>query len=114
MGTNDLSHSVSGVDFEKAYRNMIKKIRELCDDVIIYVLNIPSFKYEGFIEERKQYNQIIAKIADDEDLILVDIASVLNENNKTQYLFAGAHPNAAGMRLISQTVLEKIEEYNKK
>ena len=89
---------------------MLQLIKQECDDAIIYVLNFPSMKHQGFLNERLAYNEVIAKIAKENNLILVDIASVITEGNYSEYLFAGAHPNALGMQLISNKVIETIEK----
>ena len=110
MGTNDLTHRVEINTFEKGYREMLQLIKQECDDAIVYVLNFPSMKHQGFLNERLAYNEVIAKIAKENNLILVDIASVITEGNYSEYLFAGAHPNALGMQLISNKVIETIEK----
>ena len=110
MGTNDLTHRIVSSTFEKSYNEMIDLIRQQCDDAIIYVLNLPSMKHQGFVAERLVYNDIISKIAKEKDLILVDIASLITEENYSNYLFAGAHPNALGMKIISEEVIKTINK----
>lgn len=110
MGTNDLTHRIVSSTFEKSYKEMIDLIRQQCDDAIIYVLNLPSMKHQGFVAERLVYNDIISKIAKEKDLILVDIASIITEENYSNYLFAGAHPNALGMKIISEEVIKTINK----
>ena len=63
-----------------------------------------------FVAERLVYNDIISKIAKEKDLILVDIASLITEENYSNYLFAGAHPNALGMKIISEEVIKTINK----
>ena len=110
MGTNDLTHRIPVSNFETAYRNMIKIIRQQCDDAIIFVCNLPSMKHQGFLDTRLAYNETINKIAIDEGLILIDIAKLITEDNYANYLFAGAHPNALGMKLMSDEVIKKLNE----
>ena len=110
MGTNDLTHRIPVSNFETAYRNMIKIIRQQCDDAIIFVCNLPSMKHQGFLDARLAYNETINKIAIDEGLILIDIAKLITEDNYANYLFAGAHPNALGMKLMSDEVIKKLNE----
>lgn len=110
MGTNDLTHRVPISNFETAYNNMIDLIRQQCDDAIIFVLNLPSMKHQGFLEDRIKFNEVISKIADEKELILIDIASLITEDNYSNYMFAGAHPNALGMKLISEEVIKELNK----
>ena len=110
LGTNDLTHRIASSTFEKSYIEMIDLIREQCDDAMIYVLNIPSMKHQGFLNERLIYNEIISKIALEKDLKLIDIASLITEENYNDYLFAGAHPNFLGMSVISEQVIKVLKD----
>ena len=112
MGTNDLTNRIPVANFEKSYRNMVQIIRQQCDDAIILVCNLPSMKHQGFLNERLAFNEVINKIVKEENLILIDIAKLITEDNYANYLFAGAHPNALGMKLISDEVIKKLNELN--
>ena len=113
MGINDSSRGVSTTVFERGYRQMLDKIRECYDDVDIWICNLPSNKYYGptYLNSRLAYNNVLKKIGEDYHYIYLDLAKVITEDNKDEYMYAGPHPNAAGMQIIAKVVIASLRKY---
>ena len=105
MGTNDLTHNISLTKFTTMYKQMIENIKQMYDDVDIFVLNMPFNKYAmSFNEPREKMNESIKTIAEEYGLFYIDLVGLIDFNGAYEYMYAGAHPNAAGMEIIGKEV----------
>jgi lysophospholipase L1-like esterase len=105
MGTNDLTHNISLTKFTTMYKQMIENIKKMYDDVDIFVLNMPFNKYAmSFNEPREKMNESIKAIAEEYGLFYIDLVGLIDFNGAYEYMYAGAHPNAAGMEIIGKEV----------
>lgn len=105
MGTNDLTHNISLTKFTTMYKQMIENIKKMYDDVDIFVLNMPFNKYAmSFNEPREKMNESIKAIAEEYRLFYIDLVGLIDFNGAYEYMYAGAHPNAAGMEIIGKEV----------
>ena len=105
MGTNDLTHDIKLTKFKNTYIEMIENIKLLYDDVDIFVLTMPSNTYAmKFNEPRIKMNEAIREIAETYGLFVVDLEDDITADNAYDCMYAGAHPNAAGMSIIGKEV----------
>ncbi len=112
MGTNDFTHGISAKAFETAYRSMIDLIIKYYPNAIIYICNHPYNGYgEDFISIRETYNEILAAIAQDYNFTLLDLASIITIDNWRINMYAGAHPNALGMKTMANFIYEEIKKH---
>ena len=75
------------------------------DDVDIFVLTMPSNTYAmKFNEPRIKMNEAIREIAETYGLFVVDLEDDITADNAYDCMYAGAHPNAAGMSIIGKEV----------
>ena len=109
MGTNDFTHGVNVTKFKSAYGAMIDKIKEEYDDVEIYIINLPYNKYaQSFVSPREKYNVALKELSEEKNVELIDITEGINKNNVHLYMFAGAHPNYAGMTYMADIIWKRI------
>ena len=88
---------------------MIDKIKEEYDDVEIYIINLPYNKYAtSFVSPREKYNVALQELSEEKNVELIDITAGINKNNVHLYMFAGAHPNYAGMTYMADIIWKKI------
>lgn len=114
MGTNDLTRGIASISFKNAYITMINKIREKYDDVEIYIINLPSNTYQNDFEtRRREFNGILLDIANEYKLTYIDAAKAINEDNVKECMYAGAHLNSKGMKILSDLVSQIINEREK-
>lgn len=114
MGTNDLTRGIASISFKNAYITMINKIREQYDDVIIYIVNLPSNTYKNDFETRRfEFNNILLDIANEYNLVYINVAKVINKDNVVECMYAGAHLNSKGMNILSDLVSRIIKEEEK-
>lgn len=105
MGTNDLTHNIKLTKFETMYTKMIERIKTIYDDVMIFVVTMPFNKYStSFNAPRNEMNNAIINIATTYGLFVIDLVPLITFDNAYDYMYAGAHPNAAGMKVIGDEV----------
>ncbi|MCP2605057.1 SGNH/GDSL hydrolase family protein [Candidatus Aminicenantes bacterium AH-873-B07] len=125
LGTNDVRVDSDFTPTDKFYLNMKKIIsifREFKNraekESIIFIATIPplpskiEFPFSEKSKERikKEINPIIRKIAQEENLILVDNYSLFIENPD---LLADIHPNEKGYKALAENWYSELKEFIK-
>ncbi len=128
LGTNDFIYSnretyqVSLTEFEDAYRLMVERI---CENYPMADIFLGTLAYESnsehnhkdhnspqeIDEKRNEFNQIIRKIAMENYVQIIDLASTITRANYATYLGDSVHPNAEGMKLFAQKTIEDVKSY---
>ena len=130
LGTNDAgffrppngvadSPRVAIEEFEKAMREIIERIRKagagvvLCTSVPMsghYGLrNLPAYKQNGLNYLVKQYAEVTRRLAKELGLPLAEVHEAFEKHPQRDALIPdGIHPNAAGQRLIADTILPAV------
>lgn len=114
-GTNDFSGNVSLSDFEKEYKLFVDNTKVRFKKAKIYVFNI-LFRSQLPINNNGntvgEFNSIIKKIADENEVTLIDIYNCgINSENSSDYLIDGIHPNKKGHELMYQEAKKQIYDY---
>lgn len=111
MGANDCgSSNVSLSTFEDSYKIMLDKIKVLCPDSEIYLINLQtSGLYE--LDEQEKYNAVIGEYAEQYNLPLVDISNLYTKDTYKDYVVDSCHPNKAGMIAMSDLIISEMLEY---
>ncbi|MFQ6082899.1 MAG: SGNH/GDSL hydrolase family protein [Candidatus Aminicenantia bacterium] len=122
LGTNDVRIDTDFTPADKFYQNMkeiIKIFREFEDPnrkkskiLIATILPVPNNVGFPFSEKsrervRNEINPLIKKIAEEENLPLVDNYSIFIKN--PEYL-PGIHPSEEGYRTLAESWYQKLEE----
>ena len=108
IGTNDMHQRVSMADFKKNYNQILDDLQRYQKAQII-LINLPYLGTDKLVQspwptyydsQIKKYNQVIADIATERKLTLVDLydkTKVYFKNNQSQVYSADLyHPNDAG------------------
>lgn len=104
MGSNDCaSQYVTVDDFNQAYFEMLKNLKELCpnSEIILCTLATSIFYTE---ENRVAYSNIIKKYGDEFGYKVLDLEGA-DISNK---LVDSAHPNTDGMNEVAKEILKQI------
>lgn len=111
MGANDCgSSNVSLSTFKDSYKIMLDKIKVLCPDSEIYLINLQtSGLYE--LDEQEKYNAVIGEYAEQYNLPLVDISNLYTKDTYKDYVVDSCHPNKAGMIAMSDLIISEMLEY---
>lgn len=105
MGSNDCNDrsGVTASNFEKQYREMLEKITSLCENAEVILCTLPDSNL--YSDERQiEFNVIITKIAEDNNLKVISLDKV----NLTPHLIDSAHPNTSGMTAIAEQVVKDL------
>ena len=127
LGTNDAGFfrppngvadtpRVAVEEFGKAMREIVQRIRKagagvaLCTSVPMsghYGLrNLPAYRQNGLNYLVKQYAEVTRRLAKDLGLPLAEVHEAFERHPQRDALISdGIHPNAAGQRLIADTLL---------
>lgn len=104
MGANDAaSSSITASNFKEKYKIMLDYLKENAPKMELILLTLPISKLYS-VDRQVELNNIIKDLASEYDLKLVDLASVDIRGN----LVDSAHPNASGMKLISDAIIEAL------
>ena len=103
MGSNDAHAKFSKTKFASYYEYMITQILDLCPNVEIVLATLCKSKlYDE--DTRASYNSAITSLAEKYDFKIVDLAAVDISNS----LVDSAHPNKAGMLIISEKIVADL------
>ena len=115
FGVNDFNHSVDVQTFKETYDTMIKGMLEKYTGVKIYVGTIMPNARRVAPTVLDQFNAVIREIAEKYNVGLIDFyndSGITADNMATYYWETTAsqrlHPNALGMDVMTQTVLNKL------
>ena len=119
LGVNDFNHSVSLQSFKTSYEQMISGMLNKYQGTKIYVGTIMPNARRVAPTVLDEFNAVIREIAEKYNVGLVDFyydSGITADNMSTYYWETTAsqrlHPNALGMDVMTQTVLNKlIEDY---
>ena len=119
LGVNDFNHSVDVQTFKETYDTMIKGMLEKYTGAKIYVGTIMPNARRVAPTVLDEFNAAIREIAEKYNVGLIDFyndSGITADNMATYYWETTAsqrlHPNALGMDVMTQTVLNKlIEDY---
>ncbi|HUT33594.1 MAG TPA: GDSL-type esterase/lipase family protein [Planctomycetota bacterium] len=131
LGTNDAGFfrppngvadtpRVSVEEFEKAMREIVQRIRKagagvvLCTSVPMsghYGLrDLPAYKQNGLNYLVKQYAEVTRRLARELGLPLAEVHEAFEKHPERDALIPdGIHPNAAGQRLVADTLAPVLE-----
>ncbi len=130
IGTNDSisaenkHEELSAEQFQQNYTMLIEKAKKYTDNVVLLGLPpciqsrvdpIPWFLGHSYTNDRiKQFDQIIASLANDYSLNYVQLFELLAQAQNSEELFPdGIHPNTKGHALIAELVLPVLQELSK-
>lgn len=108
MGSNDCaSKYVELSTFTSSYKTMIEKIKVLCPDAKIYLFTLPvSNMYSE--ENRDNYNEVIRENVKEFSLNLVELDEAFTDSNVGDNLLDSAHHNKAGMKRLSEVIINEM------
>jgi hypothetical protein len=115
LGINELGTGTSE-SFAKEYQSVIKKIRKLQPDAIIFIeaiMNVSKKKSDGdsiFNNQNiKERNNAIAQLADNKKIFYIDVNEVFNDKSggiPENYTFDGIHLKAAYYKMWTDFLLK--------
>lgn len=114
MGTNDVVNGFTTTQFDKAYRTMLQRVKEQCQDAFIFccTLGYSAYKSYSYTDAlRLEFNDIIRQACEDADGKVIELASIQTEETYSQYLGDSLHPNAVGMEAYANLIIKEIREY---
>lgn len=127
LGINDVVSGHTADIFKQSYENMLTKIKIICPNVQIIICNLPyetasdgtgnASESMVHIGLREEINEVIKTISKEQNLPLVDLASLITKEtdsfgNKIN-IGDNIHPNATGMTVIANAVSKVLKSlYN--
>ena len=110
MGTNDARAKYNVTTFDTSYRKMIANIKAIAPDAEIILCGLVDFTVSGFFEKETylNYNKVVKKVAEDNELIYIDLSSVSILKSD---LIDSVHPNYSGHKKISEEVIKQLNNY---
>ncbi len=112
IGINDTPHTSNPngtplEKFETQYKELVEKAKKFTDKIVIIGLtNVDDEKTNGYKNESiEKYNEIIKKLASEQNLSFVNVFGTLSISEFED----GLHPNAKGHRKIFEKVKEVLE-----
>ena len=114
-GTNDITALKTPMETVKDFKMFRDKVRNELPNVHIFVIGIkPSPAREYIEKEEMEYNKLISNMAEADDLLtFIDIwDSMLTQDGKRMpelFIEDGLHINAAGYKIWTKLVREKLE-----
>ena len=114
-GTNDITALKTPMETVKDFKMFRDKVRNELPNVHIFVIGIkPSPAREYIEKEEMEYNKLISNMAEEDDfLTFIDIwDSMLTQDGKRMpelFIEDGLHINAAGYKIWTKLVREKLE-----
>lgn len=107
-------------EFEKAMREIVKKVRKagaavvLCTSVPMsshyWLRDLPAYKQNGLNYLVKRYADVTRRLAEEFALPLADVHEAFEKHPERDALIPdGIHPNPRGQRLIADTLLLVLE-----
>lgn len=114
VGVNDIHGNVSKVEFTKNYSEILRRLKEETKAKIVVInipylgtnaLLLPPFNFY-FKYETEEYNKIIKKLAQDNNVKLVDLNVLTQDMFKTPALFSTDlfHPSEKGYKLWAEII----------
>lgn len=114
IGVNDIHGNISKAEFAKNYTEIIKRLKEETKAKIVVIsipylgtnsLLLPPFNFY-FKYETEEYNKIIKKLAQDNNVKLVDLYTLTQDMFKTPALFSTDlfHPSVNGYKLWAEII----------
>lgn len=127
LGINDVCSGHDVDEFKNTYKLMLSKIRTFCPNTDIFINNLhyetasdgtgnapESYIHIGL---REKYNIVLDEIAKEENLPLIDIASVITKETDSfgnkKNVGDNIHFKAKGMETVAQTAFNILNEYYK-
>lgn len=114
MGTNDVVNGFTDSKFENAYRTMLQRVKEQCEDAYIFCCTLGYSAYKKYYytdEKRLSFNEIIRKACENVDGKVIELAEVQTQENYNEYLGDSLHPNDIGMEAYANRIIKEIREY---
>lgn len=113
LGTNDCASGYSTAQFGSAIREIINKVRKLCDaDIFVTTLGYTAYTGSKYKEEtRLSYNQEIRKIVSEYNCGIIPLDEYIVETSYSFYLGDNLHYNAKGAELLSKIYEKSIKEF---
>lgn len=105
IGINDILHGTDIVVFEENVKNIVQAFDQSSSKVIVQSIlpvNNDIFKYELSNDDVAKFNEVLQKIAQDNDTSYLDLHPYFtNENGelKKEYTFDGIHLNGKGYQV---------------
>jgi len=115
MGLNDMGRGVEPKTFFEDYLLTLKRIRKKLPAVKVCCVNMPD-RYIEFKERTEDFNSSIKKAVNDagEGFFIADLFnSRLNNDFYYNNTMDGLHPDADGMRIIAEIIIEAIRGFYK-
>ena len=118
LGINDNVNGNTTAQFEQAYRTMLDKIIAKYDKAYIFVCTMSYSAYYtkeshyNYSEEtRLAYNEILAKLAEEYQIGLIDFAKAVTKDNYNKSLNDNLHYNVLGMQEMAKQAIFDITKY---
>lgn len=121
IGVNDLHGQVSENDFRKNYQQILDTLTKKTA-AKIYVIGLPPIgsnqlllpPYNYYFRwQTKQFNQIIKDLANQYNLIYIDLATptaVISKNNGPYYATDSFHPSAQGYEIWAKIIYDHLHQ----
>ena len=113
LGINDVVNGRTLSEFEKAYTYMIQKMKEMYPSSIIFVSTLAYERYTISRNPglREAFSEIIRKIANIENVQVIEMCNAITEANYLQTLNDTVHPNKRGMTEFANIAIKGLRDY---
>ena len=113
LGINDVVNGRTLSEFEKAYTYMISNMKKMYPSSLIFVSTLAYERYTISRNPglREAFSEIIRKIANTENVCLVEMCNAITESNYLQTLNDTIHPNKKGMTEFAHIAIDALNSY---
>ncbi|MDE6242813.1 MAG: sialate O-acetylesterase [Muribaculaceae bacterium] len=122
IGINDVSHKLTVEQLASRYSKLVKKIREISPDTKVYLQSVMPINNDfkrykslyGTENVIKGFNNQIARIADEEGCVFIDLTAALSDPKtgklKRNFTNDGLHLTGAGYKAWMEVVEPYVKE----